>query len=162
MFVDMVDDGIYQLDAEGRFVAVNDAIVELTGYAREELLGEHASVVLVEEDVDRIQHEIYRRLDDEDSRDDPIEFAARTADGDPIPCELELQLLVENDAFQGSMGAVREVTRDAQVERGLRQEQDLVERIVETSPVGIIVVNADGEVTFANERAEADALSSER
>jgi PAS domain S-box-containing protein len=35
--VNAIDGGIYQLDAEGRFVAVNEGIVELTGYEREKL-----------------------------------------------------------------------------------------------------------------------------
>ncbi|WP_276256764.1 PAS domain S-box protein [Halomontanus rarus] len=152
--VNMVDDGIYQLDAEGRFVAVNDTIVELTGYSREELLNEYASLVLADEDVSRIQHEIYRRLTDDDRRDDPIEFTARTADDDTIPCELELQLLIEDGAFQGSMGVVRDITERKQVERHLRQERELIDGIVETSPIGIAVVDHDGTVTFANERAE--------
>ncbi|NHN47998.1 PAS domain S-box protein [Halostella sp. JP-L12] len=152
--VNMVDDGIYQLDSEGRFVAVNDTIVELTGYSKDELLGEYVSLVLADEDVSRIQHEIHRRLTDDDRRDEPIEFTARTADDDSIPCELELQLLVEDGTFQGSMGVVRDITGRKQEERNLRQERDIVEGIVETSPVGIAVVDADGEVTFANERAE--------
>ena len=152
--VNMVDDVIYQLDAQGCFVAVNDTIIELTGYSREELLGEHVSLVLADEDVSRIQREISRRLTDGGRRDEPIEFTALTADGDTIPCELELHLLVEDGAFRGSMGVVRDITERKQVERDLRQERDLVQGIVETSPVGITVVDADGEVTFANERAE--------
>lgn len=35
-----VNDGIYQLYAARRFVAVNDSIVEQTGYSRDELLGD--------------------------------------------------------------------------------------------------------------------------
>jgi len=151
--VNMVDDGIYQLDAEGRFVAVNDTIAELTGYSREELLDEHASLILADEDASRIQREIGRRLTDDDHRDGPIEFTARTADDDAIPCELELQLIVKDGVFQGSMGVVRDITERKQAERSLRQERGLNEGIVETSPVGIAVVDADGNVTFTNERA---------
>lgn len=40
-----VDDGIYQLDVTGYFVAINAPIVEKTGYSRDELLGKHASVI---------------------------------------------------------------------------------------------------------------------
>jgi len=57
MVDDTLDDGIYQLDAEGRFVAVNDALVELTGYSRAALLGQRASLVLTDEDVNRIRVE---------------------------------------------------------------------------------------------------------
>ncbi|WP_265112244.1 PAS domain S-box protein [Halosolutus halophilus] len=152
--VNMVDDGIYQLDADGRFVAVNDTIVELTGYSREEILGEHASLMLADDDVSRIQHEIDRRLTADDRQNEAIEFTAWTADGDTIPCEMELHLVVEDSTLQGSIGVVRDITDRKQAERELRQERDLVKGIVETSPVGIAVVDADGEVSFANERAE--------
>ena len=43
--LDTIDDGIYRLDADERLVSVNNVIVEITGYTREELLGEHVSVL---------------------------------------------------------------------------------------------------------------------
>lgn len=57
--VNAVDDGIYQLDPKGRFVAVNDAVVQMTGYERDELLGEHVGIVLAAEDVERFEREIH-------------------------------------------------------------------------------------------------------
>ncbi len=36
----------------------------------------------------------------------------------------------------------------------LRRERDLVSRIMETSPAGIVMVNREGQITFANPRAE--------
>ena len=44
--VNSIDDGIYQLDPGGNFVAVNDVIVEITSYSRDELLGKHVSLIL--------------------------------------------------------------------------------------------------------------------
>ncbi len=41
-----------------------------------------------------------------------------------------------------------------ETEEALRRERDLVSRITETSPVGIVMVNRDGQITFANTRAE--------
>lgn len=51
--LDTAGDSIYSLDAKGRFTAVNDTLVSKTGYAREELLGEHASMVLEPDDAER-------------------------------------------------------------------------------------------------------------
>lgn len=47
-----------------------------------------------------------------------------------------------------------QITVREQVEEDLRRERDLLHTITETSPVGIIVVDLDGRVTFANSRAE--------
>jgi PAS domain-containing protein len=52
-------------------------------------------------------------------------------------------------------GTVQDITGQKEMERDLRQERDLVTGIVETSPVGIAVVNADGEFSFANDRAKS-------
>ena len=41
-------DPTYALDGDGRFEAVNEALLALTGYAREELLGEHVSLLMHE------------------------------------------------------------------------------------------------------------------
>ncbi|ELY75028.1 PAS domain-containing protein [Natrinema pallidum] len=56
--VNAIDDGLYQLDADGRFVAVNDVIVETTGYTRDDLLGERVSLVLADADVRRTKREL--------------------------------------------------------------------------------------------------------
>lgn len=44
-------DIVYVLDSEGRFTFVNDRIQELLGYTREELIGQHFSLVIHEDDL---------------------------------------------------------------------------------------------------------------
>ncbi len=51
------------------------------------------------------------------------------------------------------VGLATDVTERKSVEEALRAEHELNERIVETTPVGILVVNDAGEVTYANDRA---------
>ncbi|MCU4742026.1 PAS domain S-box protein [Halobacteria archaeon AArc-m2/3/4] len=160
--VNTVDDGIYQLDTAGRFVAVNDAIPEMIGYTRDELLGEHVSVVLEDEDIDRITREISTCLETDGRIDETFELTARTADGEGISCELRLSLLVDGGTFRGSTGIVREISdrkrggptrrERAQRKHQRERENDLIDRILETSPVGIQVLDADGEVTRMNGR----------
>ncbi|WP_226005626.1 PAS domain-containing sensor histidine kinase [Natrinema salinisoli] len=157
--VNTVDDGIYQLDTDGRFVAVNDIIVEMSGYARDELLGEHVSILLADDDVERIAREIERSVANDDRLTETFEIAARTAADETRYCELRVSLLVEDSDFQGSVGIVRDVTDRKRTEetldeheRQLERERDLIDRILETSPVGVQVLDTDGRVTRMNER----------
>ncbi|WP_339103543.1 PAS domain S-box protein [Haloterrigena salinisoli] len=157
--VNAVDDGIYQLDADGRFVAVNDVILESSGYARADLLGAHASVLIADDDVERISRAMADRLAAGDAMDETFELTARTADGEELACELRTNLLVEDGRFRGSVGIVRDITERGPTdrrledrERELERERDLIDRVLETSPVGVLVLDADGEVTRMNER----------
>ncbi|RDI70165.1 PAS domain-containing sensor histidine kinase [Halopelagius longus] len=158
--VNMVDDGIYQLDAEGRFVAVNETIVSLTGYARKELLGEHASIILDDEDANRIQREIYRRYMDGDREGEPLELTAQLADGETLPCELELHLLAEEGTFQGTIGVVRDITDRKQTEqelhereRELRRKERRYEAIFEDPNILVGLLDPDGTVRDINQTA---------
>ena len=59
---------------------------------------------------------------------------------------------------QGTVvGAVvnsRDITERKQIEEALRHERDLVARIMETSPVGIVVLDREGKITFVNAQVE--------
>lgn len=50
--------------------------------------------------------------------------------------------------------AVRDVTESRQLTEELRRERDLVARLAETSPVGIMTLTPTGAITFVNPRAE--------
>ncbi len=47
-----------------------------------------------------------------------------------------------------------DITSRKRAEEALRRERDLLERVMETSPVGITLVNRAGQITFANATAE--------
>lgn len=58
--------------------------------------------------------------------------------------------------FAIGLNEARALSRAYEVEQHrdeLRQERDLREQIIETSPVGIVVINADGSIRMANEHA---------
>jgi len=50
--------------------------------------------------------------------------------------------------------AIRYAIKGKLAEENLRRDRDLISRIMETSPVGIVVANQAGKITFANHRAE--------
>ncbi|SER16704.1 PAS domain S-box protein [Natrinema salaciae] len=129
--VDIVDDAIYQLDPDGQFVAVNDRLVELTGYTRDELLGATVSLVIDEDDHERIGRHIDARLETGERPQQPFELTVRTADGETIPCELRSSLLIDDGEFRGTVGIVRDVSDRKRAEAIIERrelEQELRER----------------------------------
>ena len=50
--------------------------------------------------------------------------------------------------------AIRYAIEGQRAKERLRRDRDLISRIMETSPVGIIVTDQAGKITFANHRAE--------
>ncbi len=54
----------------------------------------------------------------------------------------------------GLVGIGRDITERKQAEEALRAERDLVNRIMQTSPAGITMVNREGQIVFANLQAE--------
>ena len=153
--VNVLDDGIYQVDLDCRLVAVNDVLVDLTGRDREELLGEHVSVLLGDADAATVERAVDRRAAVRNEDTDAFAVAVRTADGERIPCELHLNAVVEDGVVRGAAGIVREAGDRERTDREqqLQRERDLTARVLETSPVGILVVDDDGEVRRTNDRA---------
>ena len=88
-------------------------------------------------------------------------------DGEPLDMEIRIEPaegerkwvsshgepIIENGEVVGMRGVSIDITDRVEREQRLQAERDLVERILETSPVGIMVSNADLEILSANDEA---------
>ncbi|WP_225336422.1 PAS domain S-box protein [Halomicrobium urmianum] len=147
--IETVWDGVVTLDADDRFVMVNDAFCEMAGYDREELLGDPVTLVhdvAISERAEELNEDILAGEQEYAT----IEFDLETADGEIIPVEGRFGPYELEDGSIGRTGVVRDISERKERERELAN----YETIVETSPVGITIVDSDGEMQFANGRAE--------
>ncbi|TYL40232.1 hypothetical protein CV102_01230 [Natronococcus pandeyae] len=103
-----IGDGIFQLDVEGRLVAVNDVMVEITGYDYDELLGTHVTEILNDKG-SAVESEIDRLHENPSEQSALLEFPVQTADGKRILCEVRVNPFEADDSLQGSVGTVREI-----------------------------------------------------
>uniref|UniRef100_UPI00373FD8AE PAS domain S-box protein n=1 Tax=Halopiger goleimassiliensis TaxID=1293048 RepID=UPI00373FD8AE len=121
--VQTAGDGMYVLDDQGHFTTVNDALVEMTGYEREALLGEHASILFDEDDIDAARSTI-RSLLDRDAATDTVEMTLETKSGQRVPTEAQIAILVHRGLFHGSVGVIRDITERKRNERQLRERNE--------------------------------------
>jgi PAS domain S-box-containing protein len=137
--------GMFNLDAEGRFLTVNPRYCELTGHSEEELVGMHAREVVYSED---------RAID---------EAAVRVVREGREPVQMVERRRVRKDGsvFWGQVTYSREAPGTGAGATLLGVLQDVTERreaedrfrvIAEGSPVAIGIVQ-DGVVVYANPAA---------
>ncbi|MDP2265776.1 MAG: response regulator, partial [Thiobacillus sp.] len=124
-------DFIYTLDCEGRFTFVNDRVESLIGYRREDLVGQHYSLVIHEEDIPCAEHVFNeRRSGDRNARN--IEIRLKCNPGVRRPrlmnarckaVELTAMGMYDDEAaspferrFIGSYGVAKDVTERKQAE----------------------------------------------
>jgi diguanylate cyclase (GGDEF)-like protein/PAS domain S-box-containing protein len=123
-------DFIYTLDDAGRFTFVNDRVESLLGYRREDLLGQHYSRVIHEDDIARAEHIFNeRRAGDRSARDIEIRLKCNPGGRRPrlMNCrcrtvELTATGMYDEQAgpfeqrFIGSYGVAKDVTERKQAE----------------------------------------------
>jgi len=131
--VETVGDGMYALDADGHFMTVNNGLVEMTGYSREGLLGEHVSLVIDgrvdDESGDRSgvapgEDPIEHLVSDRPIEPETMEVRLQCKDGERIPCEAKVGGLWESDQYRGSVGVLRDITERKRRERELRRQNE--------------------------------------
>ena len=131
--IDAVGDGLYALDREGRFLAVNDALEELTGYDRSELLGSPVEMVLSEADYELALAEIRQLVEEDPDGIATYSIDARTADGGAVPCEVTTTVLLEEHRYAGSIGIVRDVSERVAMEAVVADRQHKIETLHEVA-----------------------------
>jgi len=125
--VEAVGDGMYALDSGGHFMTVNNGLLEMTGYTREGLLGEHISVLLDEEDVERRRETIDRLRGAADDETEALEITIGRKDGASVPCENRIALLSGEDEHGGTVGVIRDITERKKRERELERQNERLE-----------------------------------
>ena len=123
-------DFIYTLDPQGMFTFVNDRLEALTGFLRHELLGQHYSILIDDDDISRAENVFNeRRAGDRSTRNTELRLKCkagmrrpRLMHGRCKSVELTATGMYENDnnpferRFIGSYGVVKDISERKQAE----------------------------------------------
>jgi PAS domain S-box-containing protein len=142
--VETMGDGVYALDESGDFVDVNDTLVEMTGFDREEIVQGDPYMWHTEAEIGRFNDAIGRLLESGEEMA-TVEADIEMPDGSSLPIEVTLSLLRDQDGqFSGSVGVVRDVTERRERERELEQ----YETVVQTFPDEVYMLDPEGYFTW--------------
>ena len=147
LVVDKAPDGIVIHDPEGAIWDVNEAIVEMLGYSREELRSMQISDVEVGVSKDRLR-EAWRSLSPGVMERADFEGVHQRKDGSTYPAEVwvsKVTTSTENGPLL--IALIRDITQRKERERDLER----YERIIDAVQDPVYELDSNGQITYVND-----------
>jgi len=114
----------YVHDLDGNFLDVNRAFEELTGYPRDQLLGQHYSVVVPESAL-QTSREMHLRKTSGLAEVTNYESIIRSSSGELVPVELNTRIIRENGVPKAIHGSARDLRERKRLEHQLVSAQKM-------------------------------------
>ncbi len=130
-------DGIVIADAQSYYIDANASACRMFGYAKEELIGLHASQIVAEKEIPQIEP----ALDVIHSRaDHHREWRLRRKGGSDFPAEVIATMMPDGNL----LGVIRDITERKRSDERFR-------RLIDSNAQGVIFFNTRGRVLDAND-----------
>lgn len=118
------NDAVYTHDLQGRFTSMNRAGEHLTGYTRDELVGQSYEMLLTAESVEIAKRKVAQKVDDP-TRPTRYETEIIRKDGRRVPIEISSSILMTDGSPSAILGVARDVSERRETERELVRIQRL-------------------------------------
>jgi PAS domain S-box-containing protein len=150
-------DGIYVTDEKGQYRMVNQAFCNMTGYDRDELIGQDASMVLSalrgEPDVESLEGA------DADESLSRFQTTWQRKDGTVFDVESRVAMLeTPGGEYAGNVGTVRDITERKRMEEDLRRSHEDLELKVRERTESLAEINAALRVLLNKRDEDKKAL----
>ena len=154
LITENVTDMVIRNKPDGTFTYVSPSSEQLTGYKPEELIGRTFYEFFHPDDLKRLEetHEAFMN----NPGIHKVSYRFKTKSGEYRWLESSIQAIrdVETGEVTEVQGSVRNITERKEYEQKLEKERNLFKKLTDSSPVGISILNTEGQITFANEQAE--------
>lgn len=148
-----IRDAILVANPQREITDCNEAFTQLFGYQLEEIAGLQTSAVYASEEE---YQDLGRALQENAGKENffySVQYRKKSGEVFPGETNVFYRRTAAGEIL-GFIGLIRDVTEQLATQEELRRERDLFDRIMETSPVGMVVFNARGEVQYVNGRGQ--------
>lgn len=148
------DYSIIMLDPDGNVKTWNKGAARITGYTSNEIIGKHISIVYTKEEIDRNDPETNLNMAKKLGRYESEAWRMRK-DGSTFFADVIISSLYDaKNNFRGYAKITRDITERKQAEETLKDSEKQIQTIFKRAPDAVTVINAAGNITNWNPRAE--------
>ena len=149
--LETMEEGYYEVDLEGRFTFFNDALREMHGLSKEEMLGMSNRKYMDEETAKKV-YRIFNRVYKTGQPCKIFEWEIVRKDGKKAVLESPVYL-IKNARGEpvGFRGITHDITERKRAEEALRQSEEKYRTILESIEEGYYEVDLAGNFTFFND-----------
>ena len=134
----------------GQILKVNPAACDILGYKPDELEGKHRDIVF--DLSSKINAEAIAKRSDKGSFIGEVEFTHKS--GHKIPVEASSVIFKTEDGSKKTILNIRDISARKKAEIENKKNQQLLNQLFSNSPIGIVLVDADGKVQTVNQSFE--------
>lgn len=147
-----VSDVIFSIDRDYRVTSITPSIRAILGYEPEQVIGKRIDEldVLAESSLNAAMYNLKMIFDGEHSFPSVYEFIAR--DGTNRFIEVSASPILTDGEVTSVLSIGRDITERKVAEDWLLKQRTMTERIMQTTPSGIMLFDREGNLTFVNPR----------
>jgi PAS domain S-box-containing protein len=149
LLVERAADAVFLHDLEGRIVDVNQQACGSLGYTRDELLGMRVDDVEAQVDP-AAQRDLWRQAA---AGPQTLEGTHRRKDGSTFPVELRIGAF-DVDGRPHILALARDISERRRADEALRETTQTLQALVQAAPVGVVVLDLQGNIRIWNPAAE--------
>ena len=151
IITETAQDGIVTINNDSIVISVNKAACNIFGYTSSELLGQSLTLLMPKESIDKHNQSINRFVETGIRNIDwrTQEVIGKHKNGQNVYLGVSFSHFnMDGDHF--FTGILKDITLKKEAERDALKLHELNESIVNSSPLGILTIGRDGQVTSAN------------
>ncbi len=149
LLLETINDGVMFIDNENKIRFANRKFTETTGFNEDELKGRDFSRLLVNDDPLHGRNIVGEVL----HREEPVEIHLNSKSGNTVWFRLRATpLMDENGQIGGALLTQTEITAQKKAEQTIRKQEQDYKSLLETMNEGLIYLDREGALKFANQR----------
>ncbi len=143
-----MNEGLCRIDAQGRFLYVNDKYREIIGYPDENLIGKSWMDFFDEETRNIINNKLEERINGFTQK---YEMVHTKNNGQKVYIRVSPKAIFDEDGiYKGSITILTDITREKEQEEKLKEERNLIRLLIDHIPERIFVKDLDHRFIITN------------